>query len=501
MLNVAKVWRLAPVLVVALAACGSVVQNPVTGKNERSAMSVAEEIKVGAEQHKQVLADYGVVQNPALQAYVSGIGRRLASHSQRPDLDWHFTVLDSSEVNAFALPGGYVYVTRGIMAFMDSEADLAGVMGHEIGHVTARHGAARATRQQTAGFGVLAATVLGAVLESQGVAGAGSLASQGAQNAAAGYIASYSRDQELQADELGADYLAGSDYDPKNMVDVIEVLKNQERFAADQAKAAGKPAPQGGGWLASHPTNDARLQQIRAKVAGIKRAGHPWADDGQARYLKAIDGLSFGDSPAQGLVRGRNFYHGPLGFALTAPAGWSIQNSAESLVLVDPQGDAGLVLQPVPEKAGNDPESILRQQLGAQQGRTERRSLNGLPATHFEGTARNAQGQSKSLVATIVSGPGNRAYVLGYAARDAQALQRAEPGLREAEASFRALTAADRAAAKPWVLNAVPYPRGGFAQLARSSPLGPNAESQLRLLNGVYVEGEPRLGQLVKVVE
>ncbi len=494
--------RLAPALLITLAACGTVVQNPVSGKNERSAMTVAEEIRVGAEQHQQVLADYGMLQNPGLQRYVNDIGQRLAKQSQRPDLDWHFTVLDSPEINAFALPGGYVYVTRGIMAYMDSEADLAGVIGHEIGHVTARHGAQRATRQQNAGFGVLAATVLGAVLESQGVGGAGGLASQVSQNVAAGYVASYSRDQELQADRLGADYLFASNYDPQNMVDVIEVLKNQERFAADTAKAQGKPAPQGGGWLASHPTNDQRLQQIRQVVASFKGKAPPAGRtiaDGQARYLKAIDGIAFGDSREQGLVRGQNFYHEPLGIAMTAPPGWTVQNGADAVTLVNPQGDAGLVMKLVPPQAGSNHEQIL-QKMGAQQGRTDRRSINGLSATHFEGTARNAQGQARPLEATLVDGPGGKTFLLGVAASNAQAMQRSERGLREATSSFRGLTAADRAAARPFVIDAVPYPRGGFAQLARSSPLGDNAEAQLRLLNGVYVEGTPTVGKLVKVV-
>ena len=137
----------------------------------------------------------------------------------------------------------HVYVTRGIMAYLDSEAELAGVMGHEIGHVTARHSAQRASGQQAAGIGVIAATVLGTVLEAGGVSGATKLASQASQSAAAGYIASYSRDQESQADELGAEYLARNHYDPQNMVDVIRVLKSQETFAFDTAKAEGKPAP------------------------------------------------------------------------------------------------------------------------------------------------------------------------------------------------------------------------------------------------------------------
>lgn len=226
-----------------LVGCGSMVVNPVTGEEERTVMDESAEVAEGQKEHQQVLQEYGAYANPAVQAYVNDLGQRLAAHSHRTQLEWHFTVLDSPEINAFALPGGYVYVTRGIMAYLDSEADLAGVMGHEIGHVTARHGAQRATRQQNAGLGVFAASVLGAVLESQGVSGAGRMAGQVSQTVAAGYVASYGRDQELQADGLGAEYLSRSHYDPRNMVDVITVLKNQERFAADQAQAEGRAAP------------------------------------------------------------------------------------------------------------------------------------------------------------------------------------------------------------------------------------------------------------------
>src|SRR5574340_1662256 len=198
-------------------------------------MSRATPIRMLAAGLGLALAAYGACKDAKLQAYVDGLGQRLARQSQRGNLAWHFTVLDSAEVNAFALPGGYVYVTRGIMAYLDSEAGLAGVIGHEIGHVTARHGAQQATREQVAGIGVIAATVLGAVLEGYGVGGAGQIASQASQTVAAGYIASYSRDQESQADRLGAEYLAGVDLVPASMVDVIRLLKSQESFAAEQA--------------------------------------------------------------------------------------------------------------------------------------------------------------------------------------------------------------------------------------------------------------------------
>jgi len=480
-----------------LAGCGSAVVNPVTGQAERSVMSEQDEVTQGAQAHQQVLQEYGVVKDARVQTYVNNLGQRLAKLSHRDQLQWHFTVLDSPEINAFALPGGYVYVTRGIMAYLQSEAELAGVIGHEIGHVTARHGAQRATRQQDAGLGVLAATVLGAVLESQGISGAGRLASDVSQTAAAGYIASYGRDQELQADTLGAEYLARNAYNPRNMIRVIAVLKDQERFAADQARAAGRAVPTGNSWLASHPSNDQRLQQI-TQLADQYRGNY--VDEGRERYLKMVRGLTFGDSAEQGLTRGQNFYHPALGIALTAPAGWSIQNDAEQLALVNAAGDAGLLVQVAPKQAGQNHDTVIRNLIKPSQGNSQRLTLNGLSATRFVGSRANAQGQAQGVDVTLVTGPNQLIYLLRAVAKNPAALKAASPALARAQGSFRAMTAAERDAARPWQIKTVAFPSGGFAQLGRSSPL-PDAERQLRLLNGFYAGGAPAAGQTVKVIE
>ena len=481
-----------------LVGCGTKVVNPVTGREERTVMDEASEIAEGKKAHQQVLAEHGTYADPRLQAYVNGVGQKLSKLSHRSELPWTFTVLDSDEINAFALPGGYVYITRGLMASLDSEAELAGVIGHEIGHVTARHGAQRATRQQDAGLGVLAATVLGAVLESQGVSGATSAAGQMSQGVAAGWLATYSREQELQADQLGAEYLARNHYNPSNMVDVIGVLKNQERFAADMAKAEGRAPPAGANWLSTHPSNDQRLADIRRIAAGYQG---DYSDDGRTRYLQAIDGMSFGESRAQGVTRGRNFFHEDLGIALTAPQGWRIQNAPEAIAIVNGAGDAGLIVRLVPPNAGHTHDEIIRNLIKPTAGRTEQRTIHGLAATQFTGSRRNDQGQTQAVNVLLVSGPDKRNYLMHHGARDAAALQRAAAGLAEAEGSFRALSVAERAAARPWVLDTVPYPRGSFAELARSSPLTVQAEAQLKLLNSAYAGGaEPRPGQAVKVV-
>jgi predicted Zn-dependent protease len=276
------------------------------------------------------------------------------------------------------------------------------------------------------------------------------------------------------------------------------VLKNQERFAADAARAEGRAPPSGPNWLSSHPSNDQRLASIRKIAAGYQG---DYGDDGRSRYLQAIDGMAFGESRSQGVTRGRNFFHEELGIALTAPAGWRIQNTPQAIALVNGSGDAGLLVRLVPPDAGSSHEQIIRKVFKPSTGRSEQRSIHGLLATEFTGTRRNDQGQTQPLHLVLVRGPGDRNYLLNPVARDAAALQRAAAGLDEAEASFRPLSPAERAAARPWALKTVPYPSGGFAELARSSPLTVQPEAQLALLNSAYGGvAAPRPGQPVKVV-
>ena len=488
-------WVLA---IAALTGCGSTSINPVTGQAERSVMSESSEIAEGKKAHEQVLQEYTALKNPRVQAYVNELGQRLAKQSQRANLQWTFTVLDSPEINAFALPGGYVYVTRGIMVYLESEADLAGVMGHEIGHVTARHGAQRATRQQNAGLGVLAASVLGAVLESKGVSGAGQMAGDLSQTVAAGYIARYGRDQELQADGLGAEYLSRVRFDPRNMVDVINVLKNQERFAADLARAQGRPAPEQNNWLASHPSNDQRLDTI-TRLAAQYKTSTAYLDEGRARYQQILDGLTFGESADQGLTRGQNFYHAGLGFGLTAANGWRIQNQADQITIVSNAGDAALIVKMAPPDAGNSHDEIIRKLIKPSSGKSDRTQINGLAATRFTGTVAGQNGQSQNTELTLITSAQGGVFLFIHAAKDAASLQRNRAQMLETENTFRSLTTADRAAARPWQVRSTTMPRGGFAELARTSPLA-DPQQQLRLINGVYPSGDVKPGAPVRIV-
>ena len=244
-----------------LAACGSRAVNPVTGRAERSVMEEATEIAEGRKAQPQVLAEYGAPVNPRLQACINEVGQKLARQSHRSQLQWTFSVLDSPAINALALPGGFFYITRGLMAYLDSEAELAGVIGLEIGHVTAGHGPQQATWQHTVGLGVLAATV------------------------------------------LGVECLVRNRYNPLHRVEVIQVLKSQQRCAADQARAEGRALPAGANGLASHPGNGKRLAELR-QVAATCTGNH--ADDGRARYLQVIKGMACGEGSEPGITRRRS---------------------------------------------------------------------------------------------------------------------------------------------------------------------------------------------------
>lgn len=478
-----------------LSGCASVV-NPVTGQKERTVMTEQDEIAEGKAADAEVQTEYGVYNNPALQAYVNQIGQDLAKQSHRGNLQWKFTVLDSPEINAFALPGGYVYITRGLMAYLNSEVELAGVLGHEIGHVTARHASQRATRGAWAQAGSVAAAILGAVAESRGVSGAGDLAGQVGQSVASGYILSYGRDQELQADRLGAEYLSRISRDPGAMFTVLSVLKQNEVFTEDQMRAAGKQVNKMPPYLSSHPTNDQRLQEITKAAAQFRSPSGQYADAGRARYLQAINGMTFGDSKEQGMVRGRNFYHEGLGFTMQVPAGWEFQNGAAQLLAISGDGQAAVVM--VPSNTRGDLEAAIRQ-LKPDSGRADRLNINGLPALHFNGSL-----QGKPLEVTAIS-LGNSDYLMRAAAQ-----QGANPQayLRDQQAiinSFRQMNASDAARARPYTLRTVTMPGVGFQGLAqevtRTAPDLKNAEGQVRLLNQAYPQGNAAPGQVVKTIQ
>ena len=479
--------------ILGLTSCATGV-NPVSGRVERATMSEEQEIAAGRSNHAEVLAQYGRYPNDALQQYVNGVGQKLAAQSHRANLHWTFTVLDSPEINAFATPGGYVYVTRGIMAYLDSEAELAGVLGHEIGHVTARHGVHQQRDAGIAQGAAILGTFLGAYLGGESGAKIGGQVAGGA--AQAGFMLPRSREHEFEADRLGAEYLNRINLDPDIMIRVINVLKLQEDYAADQARAgnsANVGNPRMPGWMSTHPSNDQRLNQIRAVADGYSGK---YGDAGRTRYLQAINGMTFGDGREQGIARGRNFYHEPLGFTLRTPDGWQFQNAATQLTVISPDRSAGVIVKLSPKTHNNRPEA-LRQLLQPEGGRVDNTTINNLPAARFQGSK-----QGQPLEATAITHRDNDFVLLLAGQPQSQANYRGQ--LLQIVNSFRAMNADDVRAARPYVVRTVAMPRAtnadGFRELTHNAVELVNPEPQLRLLNQVYPQGEIAAGQLVKTI-
>ena len=459
--------------------------NPVSGGKDFVLMSEQQELQLGAQAHQDVLKEYAALDKPGLQAYVNDIGQKLAKHSHRPNLQWTFTVLDSPDVNAFALPGGYVYITRGLMAYLNSEAELAGVLGHEIGHVTARHGVRQQSASTAAGLGAVLGSILVPGMNNQ--AGAGMM-----QSVAQAWTAGYGRDHELESDRLGAQYLAKTDYDPQAMIAVIGVLKNQELFAAEQAKRDGHEPRSYHGTFDTHPGNDARLKEVVGE-ANQYRVAQP--REGRTEYLQKIDGLYFGDSPAQGIVRNNALLHDKLGFAIQFPPGWQVINQADRVLARSPKGDALVELQQGPKN--DQPLATLQGGLKLDAGaRFDSGKLSGYPAAFAAGTQ-----QGKPVVVASVVFNGTQ-YLIAGMAKDKPAYDRERATLRGAINSFHAITPAEQRAARPDVLKLITAKPGTtMAGLAGDSALTQDAESQLRLLNDLYPAGEPKPGQRLKIVQ
>ncbi len=289
--------------------------NPVSGDREFVTLSESQEIDQGRKYHQTIIDQYGVYDDPDLQSYVEAIGQQLAANSHRAHLEFHFTILDSPDINAFALPGGYIYITRGIMAYLDNEAELAGVLGHEIGHVTARH----SVRQQS---GQLAAGLLNILISA--TTGSRTLEELGDQ-LSFGIIRGYGRKHELEADRLGAEYLHKSSYDPEVMLEVIGVLKDQELYERALAKKENREPKIYHGVFSTHPKNDDRLKTVVRAAKTLSPV--QYRDDNRATYLKSIDGMVWGQNPDQGVVVKNRFMHAELGIALQFPLDWLITNN------------------------------------------------------------------------------------------------------------------------------------------------------------------------------
>ncbi len=306
---------------VGLSAC---TLNPATGERQLTLMSEAQEAAMGRQAEPQVLASFGEYPGRDWQTYVNDLGQTLAASSERPHLAWAFHVLDDPLVNAFAYPGGYIYVTRGILSHFNSEAELASVLGHEIGHVTARHSVEQMSQQQLAQLGLgVAAAVSEDFRPYAGYAAAGLQI----------LFLKFSRDDERQSDDLGLRYMTRAGYDPDEMPNVFRTFDRMQI-------ASGRQIPD---WQSTHPNPADRVGRIESQIVRLPaelRNGKVGRDE----YLRRLDGMTFGDNPRAGYAVGNTFYHPDMAFRMTFPEGWKIVNQRQAAGAVSPNEDALVVL-------------------------------------------------------------------------------------------------------------------------------------------------------------
>ena len=432
-----------------------------------------------AEEHQKLVDNIGIYDDPELDAYVRQVGERLLRDSGITSPTFSFTLLDSPDINAFALPGGLIYMNRGLLAYLDTEAELAGVLAHEIGHITERHHSRRKTAQMTSKVAAVSAYILtgsGDVYDAASMYGAE-------------IISGFGRDMELEADSAGAEYLHQTGYDVDSMLSVIGVLKDQEQYRRAQAKASGKPSGTYHGLYASHPRNDLRLRTVIRAANDLDLAEMPDNPEIPGEYRRQTEGLVYGASAAA-QSEPNPFYHTKLNFTFEHPPGWSVRQSSREIVASSADGTQTLTIGLARIDPAQDTEASL---VAGAQGEVsdvealEQYGLNGTTAVASSG------GQSARLAVI------DHSYRFLFEG-DASDFATADPAFRTIIDSFRPLTAREKVTGTSHTLHYIQVPRGAtFASLASGVKL-PDAENQLRLINGYYPTGEPRTGDWVKVI-
>ncbi len=466
------------VLAALLAGCAT---NPVTGRREFSLVSADQEDRMGREGYQAVLAEYGAYQDSTVQRFVSEMGQRLARASHRPDLDWHFTVIDDPSVNAFAMPGGYIYVTRGILAHLGSEAQLAGVLGHEIGHVTHRHSAEQITRQQVTGLGLGIASIVSPTVGRYG---------ELAQQALGLLFLKFSRTHENEADELGVEYATKAGYDPREIPPTYAMLKRVSERAGQRLPA----------FLSTHPDPGDR-EAHTAELARVASAGKTGLLTARHEYLLRLEGMVFGNDPREGYFEGDDFYHPGLRFALTFPAGWKRENTRSAVSAAAPEQRAGMQLS-LADAGDLAPAAYVAKlaaggRISASRGAPE--TIGGLPAWVGRVAVPGEGGSERVLAAAFIRrSPGQMFQILGGSALPDDAdFRRVLASAR----SFRSLTDASRLQPSPERVRVTRVASaGGFASVvAGLGDQGLDAEGTA-VLNNRFVADPLAAGDLVKTV-
>lgn len=471
------------IAVASLAACAPVDSSPAKPQ------VAASERQQAARQHPQILGQFGGASNGSQADYVARVGQKIAVAAGLPG-QCTFTLVNTDVVNAFAVPGCYVYVTRGLLGIVNSEAELASILGHEVGHVVADHSDRRWNTSVLTGLGSLAVGVL------TGSSDLAQLAGQAGQL----YTLSYSREQEYESDDLGIRYLVRAGYDPYAAADMLESLQNHDRLQArTRGRDEAESVPE---WARTHPLTSERVARAtgQARATGVAPDTLP---EQEAAYLAAVDGLLYGDDPAQGYIEGRRFAHPMLSIAFEVPVGFSLTNTPQAVVIDGPNGvraqfgSDGMPTAGLAEYGTSVMRAVLGQAAGnAQVGEARRTTVNGLETVVLPARAVTPQGSLDVTVAAYRVD--NRGYHFVTLAPSGASAERAIDAMIR---SFRMLSSGEAAALRPRRIAVVTVRAGDtINSLANRMAFDQLRVERFLMLNDRMPEQPLRPGERVKLV-
>ena len=466
-------------LVVVAGACSI---NPVSKMPEVTLMSVEQEKKLGEEEDKKVAQEMGLLNDASLNSYVDALGQRLAKESPRKDIDHQFHVVDMAEPNAFALPGGYVHVTRGLLALVNTEDELAGVVGHEIGHVAARHTVQRVSRQGP--FALITNLVSGVTgffvpIVGDIVGGVGNFAQSLV-------FSPYSRSQESEADEVGQDMAAKAGWDPQGLATFLDTLGKEEALLSDGPR---KPS-----FFDSHPATPDRVKHTTKHAKELKQAAREPISASHEAFLARLDGLVVGQRAANGIVQGPIYRHPDLNFFVQFPASWTVDNSPVQLAAAPKDGGKAVVLRTVAQ--GNDPLDGVRALEKASKSsllsKTQTTTINGLPA------AKTQVGDSKLTVDLTWIAYGGMIYQFAGIA-ETRTFDTVRGVFQSVVQSFRPLSADERKNIREKRLRLVKAQGGETLQALTDRSRSAWKANQVAVANGLQESVTLRDGQVIKI--
>jgi len=461
--------------------------NPVTGKKQIMFMSEAQEIQMGTQYDPQVIATFGEYQNEGLSALIQERGKEMGLISHRPNLEYHFRILDSPVINAFAVPGGYIYLTRGIMAQFNNEAEMLGVLGHEMGHITARHSASQQTKQT---LGQL--LFVGGMIASEEFRKYGEYAMQGMQL----LFLSFSRENEREADRLGVEYASKIGYDASKMADFYQVLIKMNMAS----KHAGVPT-----FMSTHPDPGDRYNAV---IQDAKK----WQDSldidqwkvNKNSYLSMIDGMVYGEDPRQGYVEDQSFYHPELRFKFPVPVAWMLDNSPMQVRMYTPDGKAIMVFTLAQGKTLDEAGQTTIEQLKLNVMESGKTTVNGMPAIaalSYQATQNQSTGQQDTInVLSYFIDDGGRYYAFhGVTARaDFKTYTRIFKPTME---SFNKLTDPSKLNRQPQKIRIKKVQRTGtLTDAFRSFGIPQQQMEKTAFLNNMELTERVHAGTMIKIV-